>query len=61
LRIRTKNAEGTIPVATLNGTLVAVTRTIACLLENHQQADGSLYVPVALRPFLGGIESFPAL
>ena len=40
--------------ATLNGTLVAITRTIACLLEAHQQADGSVRVPAALRPYLGG-------
>ena len=56
LRIRTKGAEGTTPVATLNGTLVAITRTIAALLENHQQADGSVRIPAALRPFLGGME-----
>jgi seryl-tRNA synthetase len=43
-------------VATLNGTLCAITRTIACLLEVHQQADGSVRVPVALRPHLGGRE-----
>jgi seryl-tRNA synthetase len=41
-------------VATLNGTLCAVSRTIACLLDHHQQPDGSVYVPVALRPWLGG-------
>jgi seryl-tRNA synthetase len=43
-------------VATLNGTLVALARTIACILENHQQADGSVRIPVALRPYLGGQE-----
>jgi seryl-tRNA synthetase len=58
LRIRTKGAEGTAPVATLNGTLVAITRTIAAIFENHQQADGSVTIPVALRPFLGGMEKF---
>ena len=42
------------PVATLNGTLCAMTRTIIALLENHQQADGSVRVPEALRPYLGG-------
>jgi seryl-tRNA synthetase len=45
-----------VPVATLNGTLVAITRTIAAILENHQQEDGSVRVPVALRPFLSGAE-----
>ena len=42
--------------ATLNGTLCAIARTIACLLEVHQRADGSMYVPKALRPWLGGVE-----
>ncbi|WKX71630.1 serine--tRNA ligase [Streptomyces sp. XD-27] len=44
------------PLATLNGTLCAVTRTIVAILENHQQADGSVRVPEVLRPFLGGRE-----
>ena len=43
-------------VHTLNGTLVAIARTIVALLENHQQGDGSVAVPAALRPFLGGRE-----
>jgi seryl-tRNA synthetase len=43
-------------VATLNGTLCAVTRTIACLLEVHQRPDGSLHVPAALRRWLDGRE-----
>jgi seryl-tRNA synthetase len=49
-------ARGTEPVATLNGTLCAIARTIACLLDHHQQPDGSVYVPAALRPWLGGRE-----
>jgi seryl-tRNA synthetase len=56
LNIRTRGAHGNEPVATLNGTLCAVSRTIACLLDHHQQADGSVYVPAALRPYLGGRE-----
>ncbi len=48
---------GVRAVATLNGTLCAVTRIIVMLLENHQQADGSVYLPPALRPFLGGREA----
>ncbi len=60
LRIRQRGADGIEPVATLNGTLCAVTRIIVALLENHQQADGSVYVPIALRPYLGGIESITA-
>ena len=57
LNIRSRFASGTGPVATLNGTLCAMTRTIIMLLENHQQADGSVRVPEALRPFLGGREA----
>ena len=56
LRVRMKDNNGTRPLATLNGTLVAITRTIIAILENHQQADGSVYVPLALRPHLGGRE-----
>ncbi len=56
LRTRMKDSSGTKPVATLNGTLVAMTRTIIAILENHQQADGSVRVPKALRPYLGGRE-----
>ncbi|MEI5673272.1 MULTISPECIES: serine--tRNA ligase [unclassified Nocardioides] len=44
------------PVATLNGTLCAMTRTIVAILETHQQADGSVRVPQALQPHLGGLE-----
>jgi seryl-tRNA synthetase len=56
LNIRTRGAAGTEFVATLNGTLCAVARTIACLLDHHQQPDGSVYVPKALRPWLGDRE-----
>jgi seryl-tRNA synthetase len=56
LNIRTRGANGTEYVATLNGTLCAIARTIACLLDHHQQPDGSVYVPEALRPWLGGRE-----
>ncbi len=52
LNIREK---GNQTVATLNGTL-ATTRWLVAVLENHQQADGSLYIPEALRPYLGGRE-----
>ncbi|GAB4082188.1 serine--tRNA ligase [Modestobacter muralis] len=55
LAIRSRDADGKPqPLATLNGTLCAIARTIACLLEVHQQADGSVHVPAALRPWLGG-------
>jgi len=53
---RESRSTGTEPVATLNGTLCAVARTIACLLDHHQQSDGTVYVPTALRPWLGGRE-----
>ncbi len=56
LNIRMRDGDCTRPVATLNGTLCATTRTIVALLENHQQADGSVVVPTALRPYLGGRE-----
>ena len=56
LNIRYRAEGGPAHVATLNGTLCAVARTIACLLEVHQQADGSVRVPAALVPHLGGRE-----
>ena len=55
LGIREKRDGATQAVATLNGTL-ATTRWIVAILENHQQADGSVYVPEALRPYMGGLE-----
>ncbi len=56
LDIRGRFAEGTRALATLNGTLCAMTRTIVAILETHQQADGSVRVPEALRPYLQGRE-----
>jgi seryl-tRNA synthetase len=53
LNIRMRGPAGVAPVATLNGTLCSMARPIIMLLENHQQADGSVYVPEALRPYLG--------
>ncbi|MBA3339215.1 MAG: serine--tRNA ligase [Geodermatophilaceae bacterium] len=55
IRYRDENGRPQI-AATLNGTLCAIARTIACLLEVHQQADGSVRVPKALQPYLGGRE-----
>jgi seryl-tRNA synthetase len=60
LNIRYKSEEGTKPVATLNGTLVAIPRMIVAVLENHQNADGSVNVPQALRPFIGKDVLLPA-
>jgi seryl-tRNA synthetase len=57
LNIRARFDSGTAPVATLNGTLCAMTRTIIMILENNQQADGSVRIPEALRPYLGGREA----
>ena len=53
LNIRYREESGTKSVATLNGTLVAIPRMIVAILENHQNEDGSVTVPAALRPFLG--------
>ncbi len=53
LGIRMRSGDEVKPLATLNGTLCAMPRIIVALLENHQQADGSIVVPQALRPFLG--------
>ena len=60
LNIRYRDENGTKPVATLNGTLVAVPRTIVAILENHQQKDGSVKIPKALIPFLGMDTLVPA-
>ena len=62
LNIRERQAEGkgTRAVATLNGTL-ATTRWIVAILEHHQNPDGSVNVPAALRPYLGGLEVLPVL
>jgi seryl-tRNA synthetase len=53
LRIRYKSKAGNRLVHTLNGTAVAVGRTILAILENHQQADGSVRIPAALQPYVG--------
>jgi len=55
LGIRERSDHGTQPVATVNGT-IGTTRWIVALLENHQQADGSVDVPPVLRPYLGGMD-----
>ncbi len=55
LGVRERTDSGTVPVATVNGT-IGTTRWIVALLENHQQPDGSVHVPEALRPYLGGLD-----
>jgi seryl-tRNA synthetase len=58
LRIRMRQGDTVRPLATLNGTLCAMPRVIVAILENHQQADGSVRIPTALQPFLGGRTAF---
>jgi len=56
IRFRRKGKKGTELVHTLNGSGLAVGRTVAAILENYQQADGSVVIPEALRPYMGGME-----
>jgi seryl-tRNA synthetase len=56
LDVRARFEDGVKPVATLNGTLVAIPRTIVAILETHQQADGSVRLPKALQPYMQGRE-----
>ena len=53
-RFRPKRRQGTRFVHTLNGSGLAVGRTLIAILENYQQADGSIAIPEALRPYMGG-------
>ena len=57
MQARFRNAQGkTELVHTLNGSGLAVGRTLVAVLENHQQADGSIRIPALLRPYMGGLE-----
>jgi len=56
IRFKEKGKKGTRLVHTLNGSGLAVGRTLAALLENCQQADGSVVIPNALKPYLGGTD-----
>jgi seryl-tRNA synthetase len=56
-RFKARGQQGTQFVHTLNGSGLAVGRTLVAVLENHQNADGSVTVPHALRPYMGGIET----
>ena len=56
IRFRRPGAKGTELVHTLNGSGLAVGRTVAAILENHQQSDGSVRIPPALRPYMRGLE-----
>ena len=55
IRFRRKKASGTELVHTLNGSGLAVGRTLVAILENYQQADGSVVIPEPLRPYMGGV------
>jgi seryl-tRNA synthetase len=56
IRFKRKGQKGTELVHTLNGSGLAVGRTVAAILENYQQIDGSVKVPEALKPYMGGME-----
>jgi seryl-tRNA synthetase len=56
IRFKRKGQKGTELVHTLNGSGLAVGRTVAAILENYQQSDGSVKVPEALKPYMGGME-----
>ena len=53
LKIRYRGEGGNRLVHTLNGTMVAVGRLLIALMENHQQADGTIAIPAALQPYVG--------
>jgi len=57
IRFRRKGKKGTELVHTLNGSGLAVGRTVAAIIENYQQNDGSVVIPEALRPYMGGMEN----
>ena len=59
-RYRPKEGKGTRFVHTLNGSGLAVGRTLIAVLENYQNEDGSVTIPDALRPYMGGLETLPA-
>jgi seryl-tRNA synthetase len=57
IRFKRKGGSGTELVHTLNGSGLAVGRTLLAILENYQQADGSVAIPEALKPYMGGVDS----
>jgi seryl-tRNA synthetase len=59
-RYRPKGGKGTEFVHTLNGSGLAVGRTLIAILENYQQADGSVAIPDALQPYMGGLKKIEA-
>ena len=59
-RFRAKAEKGTQFVHTLNGSGLAIGRTLIAILENYQQADGSIVIPEALQPYMGGMKVLKA-
>ena len=61
LQARFKTAQGKNElVHTLNGSGLVVGRALVAVLENHQQADGSIRIPAVLQPYLGGMQTLQA-
>ena len=56
IRYRPEAGAKARPVHTLNGSGIAIGRTIVAIMEQYQQEDGSIIVPAALRPYVGGLE-----
>ena len=56
-RFKVRGEKGTTHLHTLNGSGLAVGRTLVAVLENHQQPSGSVSIPAALRPYMGGLET----
>ena len=60
-RFRPNGGKGTEFVHTLNGSGLAVGRTMIAIIENYQNADGTITIPEALRPYMGGVEKIEPL
>ena len=60
IRFRREESGRVEFVHTINGSGLAVGRTLVAILENHQQADGSVVIPAVLRPYMGGVDRIPA-
>jgi seryl-tRNA synthetase len=58
-RFKAKDAKATRFVHTLNGSGLAVGRTLIAIMENYQQPDGSIAIPDVLRPYMGGMQNIP--
>ena len=59
-RVRDESGKGTQFVHTLNGSGLAVGRTLIAVMENYQRADGSITVPIVLQPYMGGLDVITA-